>query len=167
MARFHGTPPEAGYVIGAAQGVSYVVGALLGIVVDRWGPRRSAPFGFVFLALGAMGTLFSASYGEMVGATLAFAVGLGWLSATLLPLALGEVDRPLQGTAVGIFGSFEDIGLLVGPLLISVVYATYGATSIFLVVGVVALGGMVLSLAYPPSHAEARLDSGSSGRTGD
>jgi MFS family permease len=143
---FHGTPAEAGYAIGAAQGASLTSGALLGTVVDRWGPGRSTPFGFVLVTLGTFGTLLSSSYAEMVGATVVFATGLGWLSASILPLALGPVPPRLQGTAVGVFGSFEDFGLLVGPILISAVYAAYGASSIFPVVGAVAIAGLLLSL---------------------
>ena len=142
---FHGTPSDAGYVIGAAQATSLVAGAALGILVDRWGPGRSTPFGFVLLTLGAFGTLFSSSYGEMVGTTMLFSAGVGWLSASLLPLALAPVARPLQGTAIGVFGSFEDFGLLIGPILISAVYAGYGVQSIFLVVGVIAAVGAVFS----------------------
>ena len=143
---FHGTPSEAGYVIGVALGASLASGALLGTVVDRWGPARSAPFGFVLVTLGTFGTLFSSSYAEMVGATVVFATGLGWLSASILPLALGPVPLRLQGTAVGVFGSFEDLGLLVGPIMISAAYAAYGAKSIFLAVGAVALAGLLFSL---------------------
>jgi len=143
---FHGTPSEAGYLIGAAQGASLASGALLGTVVDRWGPGRSTPFGFVLVALGTFGTLFSSSYTEMIGATVVFATGLGWLSASILPLALGPVPLQLQGTAVGVFGSFEDFGLLIGPILISAAYAAYGVNSIFLVVGAVALSGLLFSL---------------------
>jgi MFS transporter, DHA1 family, multidrug resistance protein len=148
---FHGTPSEAGYVIGAARGTSLVAGALLGGLVDRWGPARSAPFGFALLILGAVGTLFSSSYAEMIGGTIIFATGVGWLSASLLPLALGPVPLRLQGTAVGVFGSFEDFGLLVGPVLISAVYATYGARRVFVVVAAVALAGVLLSLLLRPS----------------
>ena len=143
---FHGTPSEAGYVIGAALGASLASGALLGTVVDRWGPARSAPFGFVLVTLGTFGTLLSSSYAEMIGATVVFATGLGWLSASILPLALGPVPLRLQGTAVGVFGSFEDLGLLIGPILISAAYAAYGVDSIFLVVGGVALAGLLFSL---------------------
>jgi DHA1 family multidrug resistance protein-like MFS transporter len=142
---FHGTPSEAGYVIGAAQAAALVSGALLGTVVDRWGPGRSTPLGFVLVALGTFGTLFSSSFAEMVGATLVFATGLGWLSASILPLAVGPVPLQSQGTALGVFGSFEDFGLLLGPILISVVYASYGVSSIFLVVGAVTLVGLFFS----------------------
>ena len=143
---FGGTPADAGYVIGAARATSLVAGVVLGVLVDRWGPGRSAPVGFALLTLGAVGTLFSASYSEMVGATLVLATGTGWLSAGLLPLALGPVEPRLQGTAIGVFGSFEDFGLLVGPILISGVFAAYGARSTFAVVGGVGLAGVLLSL---------------------
>jgi MFS family permease len=142
---FQGTPSEAGFVIGAAQATSLLAGAGLGILIDRWGAGRSVPLGFVLLLVGTLGTLFAASFAEMVTATLVLAVGLGWLAATLLPLALEPVPLRLQGTAVGVFGSFEDLGLLVGPVLISAVYASYGARSIFLLVGAAALLGAVLS----------------------
>lgn len=156
---FHGTLPEAGYVIGAAQAASLVAGAVLGVQVDRWGAARSSPLGFALLMLGGFGTFLSGSYGEMVAATLVFAVGLGWLSASLLPLALGEMSPALQGTAVGVFGSFEDLGLLVGPLLIGAIYAAYGAHTVFLSVGGVAAVGSLLSLPRPGASRPDRLGS--------
>jgi MFS family permease len=152
VALFHGTPSDAGYVIGAAQGASLLAGVLLGTVVDRWGPGRSTPFGFALLALGAFGTSFSSSYAEMTGATIVLAIGAGWLSASILPLALGPVRLQSQGTAVGVFGTFEDFGLLLGPILIGAVYAAYGVSSIFLVVGVVTLAGLLFSLMLGRAH---------------
>jgi hypothetical protein len=56
------------------------------------------------------------------------------------------VPIQLQGTALGVFGSFEDFGLLLGPILISAIYTAYGTDSIFLVVGVVTLAGLLFSL---------------------
>jgi NNP family nitrate/nitrite transporter-like MFS transporter len=143
---FHGTPTEAGYVIGAGQGTLLVAGAVLGILIDRWGAGRAAPFGFVVVLGGVLGTFFASSFLEMVGATFLIAIGLGWLSATLLPLALAPVPGRLQGTAIGVVGSFEDFGLLVGPIMIGAAYGSFGARSIFLVVGGVALAGVLLSL---------------------
>jgi len=72
--------------------------------VDRWGPGRSAPLGFALAMLGTLGTLFSSSYAEMVVATIVFATGIGWLSASILPLALGPVKVELQGTRSGCSG---------------------------------------------------------------
>ena len=133
-------------MIGLAQGASLLAGALLGTAVDRWGAGRSTPFGFALLMLGAFGTLLSSSYGEMTLATIVLATGFGWLSASILPLAMSPVPFRLQGTALGVFGSFEDLGFLLGPLVISEVYSAYGATSSFLVVGLVTMAGLFFSL---------------------
>lgn len=145
--RFHGSPADAGYVIGVARGTLLLAGFLLGATVDRFRPLRSVPPGFLLIALGAGGTLFSTTYAEMVVSTVVLAAGIGWLSASLLPLALEATPVALQGTAVGVFGSFEDLGLLIGPVLISSVFAAYGTGSMFLLVAFVALAGMALALA--------------------
>ena len=143
---FHGTPAEAGYVIGLARATMLLAGFLLGGSVDRFGPARTAPLGFLLVAAGAFGTLFSASYGEMIVATTVLAAGLGWLSAALLPLGMKTVPVALQGTAVGVFGSFEDLGLLVGPVMISAAYAAYGSPSIFTLVGGIAAVAAITAL---------------------
>ena len=142
---FHGTPSDSGYVIGLARATLLAAGFLLGGSVDRYSPGRTAPFGFLLVALGAFGTWLSPSYAGMVGSTVVLATGLGWLSACLLPLGLGTIPGPLQGTAVGVFGSFEDLGLLVGPIILSGVYALYGVDSMFLLVALVGLLGAALA----------------------
>ena len=149
MTLFGGTASDAGYVIGMARGVTLAAGFLLGPVVDRWSPERSSPLGFVLLAVGALGTLVATDYTGMIVATLVFSTGTGLLSASLLPLALGAVPRPAQGTAVGVFGSFEDLGLLVGPVVIGGAYSAYGAPSIFPVVAGIAAAGALFAAAIP------------------
>ncbi|HYB78625.1 MAG TPA: MFS transporter [Thermoplasmata archaeon] len=143
---FHGTPADAGYVIGLARATLLMSGFMLGSSVDRFGPARTSPLGFLLVAAGAFGTLFSVSYGEMIASTMVLAAGLGWLSASLLPLGMKTVPVTLQGTAVGVFGSFEDLGLLVGPVVISTAYAAYGSRSIFILVGVIAAAAAIFPL---------------------
>ena len=143
---FGGTVEEAGYVIGAGRAVALVSGVVLGGFVDRWGHSRAAPLGFLLLAVGAVGTWASASYGEMVAATLVLACGVGWLSVSLLPMALSSILPEHQGTAVGVFGSFEDLGLILGPLVFGLVYANLGARDLFPVAAALALLGGILAL---------------------
>ena len=166
VALFGGTTADAGYVIGVARATTLVAGFGFGVVVDRWGPPKSAPFGFLLLIAGALATLVSQTYLEMVLATLLFATGCGWLTADLLPVALGPVPDELQGTAVGVFGSFEDLGLLIGPATIGAIYAGFGARAIFPFVALVALIGAVCALAlrWRTGPSAARSTSGSSGR---
>jgi predicted MFS family arabinose efflux permease len=146
---FHGTVEETGYVIGAARAGALLTGLAVGSTIDRWGARRAAPAGFLLLIVGAMGTWISSSYIEMILATLILAAGAGWLSVTLLPMALARILPANQGTAVGVFGSFEDLGLILGPLLLGVVYVTLGPRDLFPVAAALSLIAMLIALAAP------------------
>ncbi|MGC2288253.1 MAG: MFS transporter [Thermoplasmata archaeon] len=153
---YGGTPPEAGFVLGAARIVMLVASLLLGTLVDRWARGRSIPAGFVLVLLGALATWASRSYDEMIGATLVFSAGIGWLFASMLPFALSSVPRDHQGTAIGVFGSVEDLGLLIGPLVFGAVWAAFGPTGIFPVVTALAGVGVVVSLlVYLPDRGMA------------
>jgi MFS family permease len=143
---FGGTPAQAGYVLGAGRLVTLVAAFGLAALVDRWGTRRTIPAGFVLILAGALATWAARSYDEMVAATLVYSAGIGWLSASILPFALGAVPRDHQGTAIGVFGSMEDAGLLIGPILFGTTWATYGPTSIFPVVTTLAAVGVVTSM---------------------
>ncbi len=148
---FRGTVVDAGYIIGAARGVALVTGVLVGTRVDRWGAPQAAPAGFLLLAGGAVGTWLAHDYAEMVAATMVLATGSGFLAVTLLPMALSRILPADQGTAVGVFGSFEDLGLILGPLMFGVVYAALGPKDLFLVAAAVAAMATVLALGSRPS----------------
>ena len=155
---FHGTMDDAGYVIGAVRAVALVTGLLLGSSIDRWGPARAAPMGFLLLAAGALGTWVSSTYLEMALASLVLATGAGCLGVSLLPLALSRIPHALQGTAVGVFGSFEDLGLVVGPVLLGVVYSTLSPRDLFPVAAAISLGALLLALvSRTPAGPTARL----------
>jgi predicted MFS family arabinose efflux permease len=146
VAIFHGTTSEAGYVLGAGRLATLAASFALGSLVDRWGTGRSIPAGFVLLLVGGLATWASHSYAEMVASTLVFSAGVGWLFASILPLALDNMPRDYQGTAIGVFGVMEDAGLLVGPLLFGAVWTAYGPESIFPVVTALAAIGVAASL---------------------
>ncbi len=143
---FQGTPPEAGYVLGGFRFTALLASFELGVLVDRWGAVRSTLAGFLLLLAGVLGTFLARSYAEMVTATLVFAGGSGWLTAALLPLALRRVAASQQGTAIGLFGSVEDLGLLVGPVLIGSLWTVLGPQNVFLIVAAVCLAGFAFSL---------------------
>jgi predicted MFS family arabinose efflux permease len=152
---FGGTTSDAGYVLGAGRIVALAAAFGLGNVVDRWGTERSIPSGFALLLAGGLGTWASRSYDEMVAATLVFSAGVGWLSASLLPLAMDSMPREHQGTAIGVFGSMEDAGLLIGPLLFGTAWSYYGPTGLFPVVTALAALGVAASAAVAVSRRRA------------
>ena len=137
---------DTGYVIGGVRGVALLTGVLIGSWVDRWGVNRAAPAGFLLLAAGALGSWVSSNYAEMTTSTLVLAIGAGWLGVTLLPMALSRIQPAHQGTAVGVFGSFEDLGLILGPLLLGAVYSALGPRNLFPVAVALALVAIPISL---------------------
>ena len=145
---FGGTTADAGYLLGAARLVTVGAAFLMGTLVDRWGPGRTIPAGFALLLLGGIATWAARSYDEMIAATLIFSAGLGWLFASILPFAMNTMPRESQGTAIGVFGSMEDAGLLIGPLLFGSAWAMFGARSLFPAVTALATGGVLGSLLY-------------------
>ena len=155
---FAATPAQAGYVLGAVRFTSMGVSFTLGATIDRRGVARSTPLGFAALLLGLAGTWLSPNLAAMAAASVAFGVGVGWLSAALLPLALVRIAPAQRGTAIGLFGSVEDLGLLVGPLLIGGLWSIAGESSTFpYVVGLAAVGVAASTLmARLPPAAEAR-----------
>jgi MFS family permease len=144
---FRGSPADAGLIIGASRGISFASGWALGHAVDRWGAARSGIAGFALVIAGALGTGVSVNLTEMIGATIVLSVGGGWLSASLLPLALAPVSASDQTTAVGVFGSFENFGLVLGPVLIGSAYFSWGPRSVFPIVGAVGIAGLLATLA--------------------
>ncbi len=157
---FHVTIEATGYIIGAARGVALLTGLLVGGLADRWGARRTVPLGFLLLMAGAAGTWLSSTSLDMVVATLVLAIGAGWLGVSLLPMALSRTLPGDQGTGVGVFGSFEDLGSVLGPLLLGVVYATFGPRSLFPVAAAIALIALAFTLATDSSLPARRSEPG-------
>ncbi|HYK93032.1 MAG TPA: MFS transporter [Thermoplasmata archaeon] len=140
---FGATPTQAGYVLGAVRFTSMGVSYALGSTIDRRGVARSVPIGFVLLLVGLGGSWLAPNLPLMAAASVVFGVGLGWLNAALLPLALARIPGPNRGAAIGLFGSVEDLGLLVGPLLIGGLWSILGEASSFpYVVGLAGVGAI-------------------------
>jgi MFS family permease len=146
---FYGaTQAETGYILGAGRVVSLLASFFLGSWGDRNGHPRAVLISFLLLAGGVVGTWFSPSALLMTISTLVLFVGAGWLATSLLPLALVPILNRNRGSAIGFYGSMEDLGLLIGPVLYGVIWSGWGAKTIFPVALVAALIGLVLTVPY-------------------
>lgn len=138
-----------GYILGAARLASLLAAFFLGSWGDHHGHPRAAFLGFLLLAAGVAGTWFSPDAIGMVLATIALFVGVGWLGASLLPLAMAPIPARFQGSAIGLYGAVEDLGLLLGPVLYGVAWSSWGAWTTFPVALAAALLGVALTLTLP------------------
>jgi MFS family permease len=157
---FGASQAETGYILGAARVVSLLASFFLGSWGDRHGHPRAVLISFALLAVGVIGTWFAPNAIVMTIGTLAMFAGIGWLSSSLLPLAMAPIPTRHRGSAIGLYGSMEDLGLLVGPVLYGVIWSGWGAHFIFPMALAAALVGLVLTLPYVLRSANSRVEGG-------
>jgi MFS family permease len=153
---FGANQAETGYILGGARLVSLVASFFLGSWGDRRGHPRAVLVSFLLLSAGVAGTWWAPNMIWMIFATLVMFVGVGWLGTSLLPLALAPIDTQSRGSAIGLYGSMEDLGLLLGPVLYGVMWTALGAKTIFPMALAVSLIGLVLAVPYVLHPATAR-----------
>lgn len=121
---------EVGILIATVAAAELVSMPLLGWVSDKFGRKRTAISAFTLSAAAFLLYFFAGTSYEVF--LVSITVGIG-LSGTSLLLAMIPDVTPTAtyGTAVGIFGSFEDLGITIGPLVYGFVWSTTSPVYIF------------------------------------
>jgi MFS family permease len=124
----------------------------MGWLGDKIGRRRMAGIGFAASSIIFLFYLTSKTQTQLLLVSLIVSTGL---SATSLLLAIiPEITPPeFYGTAAGIYGSFEDLGSIVGPLVFGFVWITFSPSLIFAVGSLATLICALLVLAIKPKRA--------------
>jgi MFS family permease len=123
---------QVGVLLALISGTQLVSMPALGWVSDRFGRKRTAVLSYALSAFLFLLYFFAKSPYQMF--LVSFAVGVG-LSGLFLLLALiptiASSDR--YGKVIGTYGSFEDLGVMIGPILYGFVWSAYAPVYIFLV----------------------------------
>jgi len=134
---------EVGVLLASVSGAQLVAMPLFGWLSDRFGRKRTAFLGFTLSScLFLLYFLAGTSYQLLM---VSIVVGVG-LSGTSLLLAMIPDITPntMYGTAIGIYGSFEDLGVIIGPLLYGFIWSAYGPVYIFAATALTQILGAVL-----------------------
>ena len=120
-----------GTMLTASMAVQLVVNPMLGRASDRFSKRWLIAAGLV----GAMVMFFAYPWAstplQLTMVTLAASAFMTVMSLSLAMLSQ-VAPRELSGMAMGLYGSSEDLGLIIGPILHGYVWNAYGPSSIFL-----------------------------------
>ncbi len=117
---------EAGYslaVVGIA--MVFVQGVLVRIIVPIFGERRVIFFGYFLSALAFLYLPFVTSGWVVYAGTIVHIIGWGTAGPSLQALMSKAVPEDQQGLLQGTVSSVNSIGLIVGPLLASQVFALF------------------------------------------
>ena len=148
---------EVGILMATISGAQLVAMPVLGWLSDRTEKKHVLVGG-----LGISGLLFLLhmlvrSSFQLLLASVMVSISLS-VHSLLLALLSENAPRALRGTAMGVYGSFEDLGMILGPLVYGAVWSIYSPASIFMAASVLQILSILPVLAIrerPPKEAIA------------
>jgi MFS family permease len=125
--------------IGLLFTISALVGAVLIIPLGRMSDRRNKKtmivIGLIVTAAGIAWIAIAGSYGEFIAALIVQSIGQAIFGPAAVALLSETVPHNWQGTAMGVYGGFEDIGVVIGSALAGIVWENLGPQNAFLILG--------------------------------
>jgi MFS family permease len=91
--------------------------------------------GLIVTAAGIAWIAIGGSYGEFVAALIVESIGQAIFGPAAVALLSETVPQNWQGTAMGVYGGFEDLGVVIGAAMAGVVWESLGPQSAFLILG--------------------------------
>jgi MFS family permease len=147
-----GIPAMAAVSIYSLEGLSGLGGRLLlGVLADRFGPKRVLIAGLLVQAF-AIGTyLFVDRLGEFYALSLVFGTAYGGVMPLYAVLAREYFGARIMGTVFGAATMVSSIGMAFGPWAGGWLFDTFNSYS-WLYIGsfAVGLGAVAVALAFPP-----------------
>jgi MFS family permease len=136
---------QVGLLLAAVSGTQLVALPALGWLSDRFGRKRIAVLsyalsGFLFLLYFIANTTY-----QVFLVSIAVGVGLSGLFL-LLSLIPTIASAGTYGRVIGAYGSSEDLGIIIGPIIYGFVWTAYGPIYIFAVCALTQLLAALLVL---------------------
>ena len=122
---------EVGVLISATSAAQLVAMPILGWASDRFGRGRTVLLGFCFTSLAFLLFFFAKDSSQLLIASLVVSVGLAASSMLLFSLTADVASNESYGTVVGAYGSFEDAGVILGPIVFGFIWSSYSPALIF------------------------------------
>ena len=136
---------DVGILISATSAAQLIAMILFGSVSDRFGRKRMVVLGFGLSSLAFPFFFIAKSPYELTIVSLAVSVGLS-ASSLLFSLITEVAPERLYGTVVGVYGSFEDAGVILSPTIYGIIWIAYSPVSIFAAASLTSLLAALLLL---------------------
>jgi len=122
---------EVGILFSATSAVQLIALPLLGWVSDEFGRRRTVLVGFGLTSLAFLLFFLAGNPTQLMIVSLIVSVGLSASSLLLLALIPDVASDRAYGAVVGVYGSIEDVGLILGPVVFGLIWSLYTPVLIF------------------------------------
>jgi MFS family permease len=138
------------FVVGLNQaeftGLCVVFFPLSGLLVNRVGKKRTVAVGFVFLLLSAVAFSLTTDLFQLFVSTLLSSLGFSLVAPSLLALLVSSVPKNVLGGSIGIYGSVENLGITLAPLLFAFIWSLWGPQYAFIVCAIVQAVAVIFAL---------------------
>jgi MFS family permease len=122
---------DVGVLISATSAAQLIALPSLGWASDRFGRKRIVLLGFGLSSLAFLLFFLAKNPFQLMLVSLVVSVGLSASSLLLLAIIPDVASNRVYGTAVGLYGSFEDMGLILGPVVFGLIWSAYSPVLIF------------------------------------
>ena len=136
---------EIGALIAMISVAQLVAMPILGWLSDRFGRKRTAVAVFTLSSFTFLLYLLASTSYQVLLVSIVAGVSLSGTSL-LLAMIPDVTPSTMYGAAVGIYGSFEDMGIIIGPLVYGFVWSTTSPVYIFAASAVAQILAAVLVL---------------------
>jgi MFS family permease len=144
---------DIGLVLAVFSSVSVATTLLLGRLSDMFGRIRAVGIGLIICLVSYLGYPLADTLPLTILSTAGAALGFSIAGPSLLAYLTDEAGKNERGTAIGVYGVFEDVGITIAPLLYGYAWAEFGVISIFYVgAALMALGIALIFLARAPKE---------------
>jgi MFS family permease len=121
------------FTIGAV--VSMILLIPMGRLADRTSKKVLMTVGLLITALSFVGISFFRSFILLAASQIVGSVGGSMFGPAAVSLLSENIPEQKQSTAMGVYGAFEDTGVIISAALAGIVWSTLGPKYTFLLVG--------------------------------
>ncbi len=138
-ASLHLSDAEMGLLL-SAFAVAYGVAQLpVGVLIDRYGPRRVMTVGLMLWSAAQMLAGFVGSLGQFVGARGALGVGESPMYLAGTKVCSNWFQAPARAFPIGLFNASSALGPAIAPPVLTALLVAFGWRSMFVIIGVAGL----------------------------
>jgi DHA1 family multidrug resistance protein-like MFS transporter len=138
---------QIGLLLAIAGGVALVSTMPAGIIADRYGRKRTLLFGLFVTALAVSIMTNGASFAIAALAVVTFGLSEAFASGTIQVYAMDLAPEDKRGSFLGVWGFFQNLGQIAGPLLVGTIADRFGFSIAFtLVAGMLIVGATMVFL---------------------
>jgi len=146
---------DIGYMITLASVVTLLVSYPNGILVDRYGRRRTLVPGLLILGISGYCLARSSAYPGIVAMVVVYGIGSGMTMGTSQVYAMDLAPDRNRGAFLGIWSVFTHASSILAPLLLGFLAETAGLTATFVTVSALLVLCALLTWFYGPETKPA------------